>query len=224
MKHLSVLFLFTIITGGFARAQNDSIIVWNKWCSRPDTPVLFPTANNVIRIYSKGVKPGELTVKSLDNALKIGSPEIKGDTISIMAMPYPKAGAKMRLAIMNKKNQKILKTINFYCEEPPRPVATLGNITKTDVPRKDVLTQTFLKVSFGQSLYNYPYYVKKYSFKTRIAGKDILITGNGPYLTKDIQDKMALAPIGTLIEFVDIKATCPECNERTLPNLRVWVR
>ena len=130
----------------------------------------------------------------------------------------------MRLAIMSKRSQKILKTVNFCSEDPPQPVATLGNITKVDVPRKDVLAQTLLRVSFPHSLYSYPYYVRQYTFKTRIAGKDILIPAKGLYLTKEIQDYIALAPIGTLLEFVDIKAKCPDCAERALPNLRVWVR
>ena len=222
MKRL--LIIITLLTTIAGYAQQDSIRVWNKWCVKADTPLLFATANNVIMISSHGKKPAELTIKSLDNALKLGSAEIKGDTTSFMAMPYPKLGKKMRLAVIDKKTQKVLRTVNFCSEEAPQPIATLGLLNKTDIPRKDVLAQTVLRVSFANSMYSYPYYIKQYTFKTRIAGKDILMPGKGPYITKEIQDMIALAPIGTLIEFVDLKATCHECGERTLPNLRVWIR
>src|SRR6185437_13478329 len=97
---LIVIFFAGVIN---ARAQSDSVRVWNKWCSRKDTALLFTTANNVIAIYSPTLKPAEIKLKSLDNSLRISSPEVKGDTTFVMAMPYPDKSKRMRLAIMYKK-------------------------------------------------------------------------------------------------------------------------
>src|SRR5437899_528197 len=115
------LFFIIMILAGYvsAYAQADSVRVWNKWCTRRDTMLLFTTANNLIQIYSPMLKPAEINLKSLDNTLRLGEPEISGDTLSVMAMPYPAKGKKMRLAIMNKKSGKIIKTINFDCDNVP---------------------------------------------------------------------------------------------------------
>jgi hypothetical protein len=156
--------------------------------------------------------------------LKIGLPEIKGDTISFMAMPYPKLGKKMRLAISSKQTKKVLRTVNFSSEDAPQPVARVGIVSTVDVSKKLLLEQTMLRASFPNSLYSYPYRVKEYTFKTRIAGRDILLPVKGCYLSKEVTRVLELAPVGTLIEFVDIKATCPECSARDLPPIKHWVR
>lgn len=224
-KKLFLLMAFMTM-GCAAYSQSDSIRVWNKWCGKSDTMVLYNAANNVIQLLCKGIKAEDVLVKSLDGGLKTGAPEIKGDTISVIAMPYPKAGKRMRLQLTNKQTKKTIKTINFYGEEVPAPAATLGNIplTNTHPLRKDVLAQTTLKVVFPNSLYSYPYRVKQFNLKARIAGKDILLPGNGPYLTKEIQQILSIAPEGTFIEFTDIKATCPDCGVRTLDNLKMWIK
>ncbi len=165
-----------------------------------------------------------LTVKSLDNALKISAPEIKGDTMFFMAMPYPKLGRHMRLAITNKLTKKVIRTVTFGAEEPPRPVAKIGKYPGPDVPKADVVAQKALRVGFANSLYCYPYLVKQYTIKTRIAGTDLMKQVKGPFFDKEVQRILELAPAGTFIIFTDIKATCPECSDRDLPELRIWLR
>ncbi len=223
MKWLLVVFIvFTAAVR--VGAQTDSITVWNKWCARVDTPLLFPTANNLIMVHSSTLKPSELNIKSLDNALKIGGPELRHDTLAFMAMPYPKYGKRMRLEISNKKTRKVLKTVNFSAESVPQPVARLGSISGAEAKRNDVLAATVLRVAFNNSMYAYPYRVKQYTLKSRIAGRDILIPVKSALITPEVANILSVAPVGAYIEFIDIKATCPDCEERSLPNIHFWIR
>lgn len=223
MRWVIILFLL-VISRQAVYAQADSIHVWNKWCAKADTPLLFATANNVLCVYSKSIKPANLIVKSMDNALKISAPEIKGDTMCFMAMPYPKLGKKMRLTISDRNTRKVLRTVSFNSEEPPKPVARIGKINGTDIPKKDLAAQKALQVTFAGSMYCYPYVVKQYTLKTRIAGKDLVAQVKGPLFDKEVQRIIDLAPVGTFLLFTDIKATCAECGDRDLPELRIWVR
>ena len=220
-------FLFLIMMAAFgqgAYGQGDSLRVWNKWCEKVDTPLLFNTANNVIQIYCVGVKPHELTVKSLDYTLKIGTPEIKGDTISVMAMPHAKAGKKMRLAILNKKTQKVLKTVVFSSDDVPAPVGRVGTIKTPDALRKEILLQTALRVAFPNSLYSFPYRIKQYTFRVKYDKTDISIPVAGFMIPREVLVEIKRAPDGAFIEFTDIKATCPECATRTLDNFKLRIR
>ena len=220
-----LLVIVLLVAGNTAAyAEGDSLRVWNKWCQRADTPVLFATANNMIQVCGMGYKASDLTIKSLDNALKIGAPEGKGDTISFMAMPYPKYGKRMRLTITHTKTGKLLKTVSFSAEDAPQPVARLGSIAATEAKRKEILAQTALRVGFAHSLYCYPYRVKEYTFKSRIAGKDIVIPVKGFFISKEVQQILSNAPEGAFLEFVNIKATCPDCADRALPDMKLWMR
>ncbi len=205
-------------------AQSADIMVWNKWCTRTDTAILYPTGNNEVLIVAEGMDPKDIVVKSLDHALKISAPDYKGDTISFLAMPYPKYGHRLRLSITSKKTKKELKQVSFSCGEEPVPIAQLGTVSKNEAHKKDINGQAFLRVVFDNSLYCYPYKVKGYTFKTRIAGKDYVIPVKGFYLTKEIQTILTNAPVGTFMEFVDIEAACAQCNPRKLPDIRFWMR
>ena len=211
MKNL-LLLIAMFFFADVAMAQTDSIYVWNKWCAVADSPVLFATANNVVRVTCKAIKAADLTVKSLDYGLMIAQPEIKNDTMSFMAMPYPKKSKRMRLAITNKHTGKIVRTVNFTCEEPPQPMARLGNIKGTDAAKKDIMAQNTLRVVFLNSLYSYPYYIKQYTLKARIAGKDIVIAVKGNKITKEVMNVLEIAPAGVPLDFTDIKASCPDCS------------
>ena len=57
--------LLPVCISGFA--QSDSVHVWNKWCSRKDTALLFNGGYNVIQIYSRDFKPADIKIKSLDS-------------------------------------------------------------------------------------------------------------------------------------------------------------
>lgn len=223
MKQI-LTFLSFIVISTAAHAQADSVQVWNKWCAKIDSPMLFATGNNIICIHSKTIKAADMAVKSMDNALKIGQVEVKNDTISFMAMPYPKAGKKMRLLVTDKHTQKILRTVNFSSEAAPLPVAQVGNITGPEAQKKELLNQKAMRVAFPGSLYSYPYFIKQYTLKARIAGKDINIPVKGNAINKEVMNILSIAPTGTFLEFTDIKATCPECSPRDLPDMKLWVK
>jgi len=220
------LVFFTIFIAGCisALAQADSMYVWNKWCARKDTMLLFAEGNNVIEIYSRGFKPADIKLKCLDNSLRIGKPEIKGDTLSVLAMPYPDKGSKMRLAIQNKKTSKTIKTIDFYCDNIPTPVACVGKILTDAAKKKDILSQTILKAYFPKSLYSYPYSIKQYTFKVSTSKGGATIPVHGFFLTNDVLKEINAAPEGTIVSFTDIKATCPECATRTLGDINLRIK
>lgn len=205
-------------------AQTDSVRVWNKWCSSKDTMLLFEEANNMIQLCSRTLKPSQISLKAADNTLRIGKPEIKGDTLSVLAMPYPAGNKPMKLLVTNSKTKKTIKTICFYSDEVPEPVARLGTISTTEALQKDILKQTALKVTFPNCLYAYPYTVRQYIFKIHHAKGGATIPVNGGYLTKDILAQIKDAPVGTLLEFTNIKASCPECVTKELPDVRVKIK
>lgn len=224
MKQKVLLFLLFMVFSSAVYAQQDTFKVWNKWCSNIDSPLLFNGAYNEIKVVVKHIPIQSVSVKSLDYALKIATPEIKGDTISFLAMPYPKGGKRMRLAIINNSTKKPLKTISFSNTEVPAPLAKLGNLMADHVTKKELFAQTQLKVYFPGSYYNYPYRVKEYTFKTRKDGKDIVLTKKGANITYDISSMVNSLPEGTYIEFTDITITCPECNDRKINTLGIWIK
>lgn len=223
MKRLT--FLTTLLINCIAaHAQTDSVRVWNKWCSRKDTALLFTAANNTIAVYSPTLKPADIKLKSLDVSLRIGGPEVKGDTTFVMAMPYPAKGKKMRMAVMYKKTGKTIRTIEFTSDNVPAPIAQLGNIKKNEAARKDILAQLSFKAVFPNSLYSYPYAIKQYTFKIAHEKGSATIPVNGFMVTKDVLQQIKDAPAGTVAEFTAIKATCPECATRTLEDLKIKIR
>ncbi len=207
-----------------ALAQNDSIYVCNKWCASKDTMLLFNAGNNVIQVYSNYLKPSEILLKPLDKTLRIGKPEIKDDTTFVLAMPYHAGNKPMRLSILNRKTKKVLRSINFYNDDVPAPVARLGKIQTNEALRKDILAQTALRVTFPKSLYNYPYVIKQYTFSIHHAKGGATIPVNGFYLTKHMLDEIKTAPEGTVVEFTNIKATCQDCVTRDLPDVKVKIK
>ena len=223
---MRTLILSLILIAGYTvtYAQTDSIRVWNKYCSKADSPLLFIGSYNEIQIYCQTRKPGDLKIKCLDNTLKTSTPEIKGDTLCMMAMPYATEGKKMRLAIMDKKTQKVLKTVYFSRDNVPAPAAQFGKLPGTEGPRKNLLEQTAVKVIFPNSLYCYPYTVKQYIFKMKHAKTDITRPVLGNHIPVDILTEIKNAPDGTFFELTDIKAIAPECAMHTLPNLKIKIK
>jgi hypothetical protein len=223
---MKTLFIFSAMLAGYisVNAQTDSVRVWNKWCARKDTMLLFTAANNVIEVYSPTLKPADIKLKSLDNSLRIGTPDTKGDTLLAMAMPYPNKGKKMRLAIMYKKTGKTIKTIEFNSDNVPPLVARVGTIKTPEAPRATILAQTSLKLAFPNSLYSYPYAIKQFTFKAHYDKGGAVINVNGVLLTKDIFQQIKDAPAGTIVEFTGIKATCPECAMRTLDDIKLKIK
>ncbi len=207
-----------------ATAQTDSFYVWNKWCARRDTLLLFNAGNNQIHIYCKGMKPDEYKLKSLDKSLRIGQPELLGDTMSVLAMPYPGKDKQMRLAILNAKTSKVIKTLSFTSDSIPQPVAQVGSIDAQEAPKKTILNQNKLRVVFPKSLYNYPYSVKQYSFRMQTARSTANFSMNGFFLTTNVMKEVNEAPEGTVLEFYNIKATCPECALRELADVRLKIK
>ena len=219
-----ILFLALCVSSLCVHAQTDSIYIWNKWCAGKDTLLLFNAENNLIQVFSKSLKPSDITLKPLDKTLRIGKPEIKGDTTSVLAMPYHPQGKPMRLAILNRKTRKVIKTVSFLSDDVPAPVARLGKIQTTEALRKDILAQQALKVIFPKSLYNYPYVVKQYTFSIHHAKGGATIPVIGYYLAKGMLDEIKNAPAGTEIQFTGIKATCSQCITRDLPDLKIKIK
>jgi hypothetical protein len=207
-----------------AQAQTDSFYVWNKWAATKDTLLLFNGANNVVQVYNKAMKPNTYKLKSLDKSLRIGTPEIKGDTLSVMAMPYPGKAKTMRLAILNSKTSKVMKTLTFVSDNVPEPIAQLGNIKSGAAAKKAILEQTVLKVLFPGSLYNYPYHIRSYTFKLQTAKGAITALVNGIWITPAIIKEIGDAPVGTELNFTNIQVTCPECVVKTLQDLKIKIR
>lgn len=223
MKRIALL-IALLIGCCCAFAQTDSVQVWNKYCARKDTMLLFTTANNIIGIYSATLKPADIKIKSLDNSLRLGNPEVKGDTTFLMAMPYPAKGKKMRLAILNKKTNKTIKTLECNSDNVPPLVARVGTIKTNEALRKDILSQMTLKTAFPNSLYSYPYVIKQYTFKVSHEKGSATINVSGFFITKEILQQIKDAPAGTVIEFTAIKATCPECATRTLEDVKIKIK
>jgi len=218
-------FFILLCTCCFASyAQQDSVYAWNKWCASKDSMILFNTANNVIEVHDATIKATDLKLKSLDYTLRIGSPEIKGDTVSVMAMPHAAAGKKMRLAVINKKTDKVIKTITFYSADVPAPVAMIGTIKGNEAAKKDILKQMTLKVFFPNSLYCFPYKVVQYTASIYSAKGGATIPVAGFFLTKEVLEQINNAPPGTVAVFKDIKVTCPECATRTIEDLKLKIK
>jgi len=218
-----VFFLLLLSASLNCHAQAD-VQVWNKWCAKKDTLLLFNGGNNVIQIYCPSIKPADIKLKSLDKALRIGLPEIKGDTLVVMAMPFPDKGKNMRLAIQYKKNSREIKTVSFVSDSIPQPTAMVGNLRGAEATKKDILVQTGLRVFFPGSLYSYPYTVKQYTFKIAMPNEIATIPVRGNFLGKDILAEINKAPAGTMINFTDIKATCPDCATRAVPDIKMKIR
>ncbi len=223
MKRLLFFILF-FSSSAASFAQADSIHVWNKWCARKDTMLLFTLGNNVIQVCSREFKPTEIKLKSLDASLRIGSPEIKGDTLSVLAMPYSNKAKKMRLAILNKKTSKQIKVVEFTCDSIPKPVAQIGKVTGKEISRSNLLAQTAMKAVFPNSLYSYPYSIRQYTFRVSTPKGSAKIPVVGVFITKDVLQQIKDAPVGTVVEFDEIKATCPECAVRTLEDLKIKIK
>lgn len=223
MKRL-IFFIVLAIAWQYADAQADSIVVWNKWCAKKDTLLLFNTGNNLIQIYSPTIKPADLKVKSLDMSLRIADPQIKGDTLTVIAMPFPAKGKRMRLAVLNKKTSKQLKVVSFNSDDIQPLQARVGTIQTPEAARKDILMQQTLKLAYQKSLYCYPYTIKEYTFKIASAKGTATIHVNGIFLTTAILQQIKDAPAGTEMEFTDIKVTCPECATRTLEPLKLKIK
>ncbi len=218
---LTFLFAFLSVC---LHAKTDSVYAWNKWCSRKDTLLLFTGSNNTIQVYCQGLKPTDYSLKSLDKSLRIGNPEVIGDTITVLAMPYPIKDKQMRLAVVNNKTKKTIKTLSFQSDSIPAPVAQLGNITRPESYKKNIITQTKLIAVFPGSLYSYPYKITQYTFHIKSPKPTASIQVSGFFLPNTVLKDINEAPEGSIAEFTDIRATCPECATRSLANLQLKIK
>lgn len=219
-----ILTFFLSFLSYYSFAHTDSVYVWNKWCARKDTLLLFNGGNNTIQVYCQGLKPADFSLKSLDKSLRIGNPEVTGDTVAVLAMPYPTKDKQMRLAVINNKTKKTIKTLSFISDSIPAPVAQLGNITRPESFKKNIVSQTKLIAVFPGSLYSYPYKITQYSFHIKSPKPTPSIQVTGFFLPTSVIKDISEATEGSIAEFTDIKATCPECATRTLANLQIKVK
>lgn len=216
--------ILVLATAQFALAQGDSIVVRNKWCSKKDSLLLFYEGNNTIEVYGKGIKPTDIKLKSLDKSLRIGLPEIKGDTLTVLAMPFKGKAKQMRLAILSAKTMKTLKTVEFAADDIPDPIVRLGVIESNEATREMIQRQTKLRLMFPNSLYSYPYHIRQFNFQTRIPRGQVNLPVNGIFLNNNILRAVAETQEGDTITFANIQVTCPECATRTLQDLRIRIK
>ena len=224
MKQVFFILSF-LLACATVHAQADSFHVWNKWCSRKDTLLLFRSGNNTIQVYCKGMKPTEYKLKSMDRSLRIGDAQIVDDTLSVLAMPYLGKEKQMRLAILNARTSKVIKMVNFESDSLPQPIARIGNMNDVkEASKSTIVRQTKLRVVFPNSLYSYPYTISSYTFKDSTATGLVNYNVKTFFLTNGVIKAIADAPENTEIIFTNIKAICPECSTRTLPDLRVRLK
>jgi GldM C-terminal domain len=199
--------------------QTDSIRVWNKWCRKPDSFRLFMGAYNLVQVYGPGINASDITFKSKDKNLKISKVvDVKSDTVSVMVMPYT-VKKKLPLSIVSKKTGEVLKTIDFSAETVPEPVAKIGKFTGGPVSKIDLMSYINISVQFPNCLYNYPYKIIEYKFKTHYDNKDIVVPVAGNFIPKEILGYIRDAPVGTKVTFTGIKATCPDCSPHPVADL-----
>ena len=222
MKNVLICLIFLVVSSS-SFEQKDSCYIWNKWCAQRDTLLLFTASYNVIEVYCTGMKPDEFYLKSIDKTLKISDEEVVGDTLTMLAMPYS-TDKPMRLAIVNRRNNKTIKTVAFQGADVPLPRARLGHVKEYEVPKVNILAQVGLKVYFPNSLYDYPYRVKEFVLKTRIDKADVAINVKGSLINQEAEQAISKTPEGAVLEFTDIKATCPDCVTRTLDNFAIKIK
>jgi hypothetical protein len=186
--------------------------------------ILFATANNMIVVHSPSLRATDIKVKSLDYTLRIGTPEVIRDTLSVIAMPHAKAGKKMRLAIIDKRTEKTIKTITFLSNEVPAPVASVGNLHGAEAGREELLKQLSLKIYFPNSCYSYPYRIEQYTFFIQSAAGSATIPVTGAFLVPEVLEQIKNAPAGTTVTFKNIQATCPECGVRQLADISLRIK
>jgi hypothetical protein len=223
VKRLLFILLPGLLSGLNCFAQQDTFFVWNKWCARKDTLLLFVGSYNVIEVYSPRLKPGDYYLKSMDKTLKVSGEEVSGDTLTMLAMPYT-SEKPMRLAIMSKSSSKPIKVLQFAGDVVPVPKVRLGKLKDYEVPKVNVLAQVGLNVYFPNSLYNYPYHVTAFGLKTRYDKADVKLNAKGHLLNRDMEQAITKTPEGSVILFTDIKATCPECVTRPLDDLPIKLK
>jgi hypothetical protein len=140
--------------------------------------------------------------------------------MSVLAMPYPDKDRQMRLAVQDAKTSKTIKILDFMSDDIPQPVARIGNLQGPEVAKSVLLMHTKLRVEFPGSLYSYPYTVTGYTFKDSTDKGPSTLHARTFFLVTNVMRLISEAPDGTELIFTDIKALCPECSTRTLPDLK----
>lgn len=217
------LCLCTIFFFHATQAQEGKWYIANKYCAKKDSLVVFEGGNNLIQVYNTGMKGADLKIKSMDHSLRMAPEELKGDTVTAWVMPYA-VNKKMKLAIVNKKTGKTLKEVYFVAEKLPEPRARIGKLTDTVIDKKDLLHQSTISVWFPNSLYGYPYHILSYKFHTKYGDKSATLPVNGTWITTEVLQEIKDVPANTIVEFKEIKCTCPECAIRVLPDLHIKVK
>ena len=114
--------------------------------------------------------------------------------------------------------------MQFASDSIPMLMARVGNIQSAEASKKDILAQTVLKLYFPKSLYSYPYSIQQYTFKVTTPKGSATFTNKGIFLTKEVLQEINNAPSGTIIEFVNIKATCPDCATRSVQDIKLKIK
>lgn len=204
-------------------ARIDTMVVRNKWCSRTDTVVVYRDGWNMIQVFGGGTDPRSVRLKSYDADLKIGTQDVKRDTLYALAMPFA-TDHKMRLAVVDKKTGRTIKDIYCIAENMPEPEAVVGFLKGNTVTKKDLLAQSLLRVVYPGSAYDYPYKILGYTFKAYRDPVSITKQVEGAFIPIEIQKIIKDLKPGRAVVFYDIIAVCPDCNSRKLKDIKLVVQ
>jgi hypothetical protein len=223
-----VLLVLLILSGHILYAADDSVKVnvnvRNKWCNNKDTLIVFDGGFNLIQVFGKDIDPKDVRLHSSSSKLRLGDIEIKKDTAQAMAMPMESEG-NYKLTITSKKTGKILREIAVYADALPEPRAQLGvKIKGGTAEKKAILNESYLKVYYLNSSYNYPCKITRFTFKAKKGNIPMIKEVTGNEVPTDVKQLIKdTAPPG-MIEFTNITAVCPECYDKTLKDLKIVVK
>lgn len=220
---LSVILFFA---GSACYAAGDSlgVVVRNKWCNHKDSVFVYDGGFNLIQVYGKDIKAGEVRIRSQNGNLRIGETELKGDTAQAIAMPK-EIDEPMKLTVVNKKTGALIKELTVYGDKLPEPRARLGNkVAGGVVDKKAVLDESYIRVYYPNSYYCYPYKVLRYTFKSKKGNVPMEKEVVGFDIPTDIKMLIKALPANGVAEFTDIMAVCPECYEKKLKNIKIVIK
>jgi hypothetical protein len=218
-----ILMGLCLLSFSSAWCHADTVVLRNKWCTRTDTIELYKDGWNLLQVYGGDVVPGEVKFRSYDGDLKIGTAEVKKDTLSALAMPF-ELGKKFKIAVVEKRSGHLIKEIWCISRPLPEPVAVVGFLQGNAVTKKDLLAQSLLRVTYPGSGYCYPYKILSYSFKAYRSPVSVTKQVEGTFISLDVQKVIKELAPGTAVVFGDIIAICPECNSRKLKDIKLVLK
>lgn len=226
-----VFLVLLVLSGHILYAQesdsvktDDNIIVRNKWCNSKDSIFVFEGGFNLIQVYGKGIDPKDIRLRSSSGQFRVGDVEVKKDTAQAMAMPMQNEGS-YKLSVVSRKTGRVLKEVTVYADSLVAPRASLGYKIKGGTQdKKAILNESYLRIYYPNSTYNYPCKIVSYSFKGKKGNIPMAKDVKGFDVPTDIKMLIKDMKPPEVVEFTNIKAVCPECYDKTLKDLKIVVK